>query len=293
MSRRPEHFENTAAASGAPSRPVLAVPVPPALRSAACDLRGRNVAVRLDVGGVEAVAVVSGPGDPLQWWAAIWDMIWPAAVIDVSDVTLPPGLNAVAWRDLDDDLNLYVPDALPPSRQRAAARKAMQAFRGRGWRTLLPASSAALLGAPDTGQFRQTSTPRAHVATWATVSAVLVVGAAAVYLAFAPQHHDRSAPGARSPAPGRTRTAVPVAQHRVSHRPGSRAAARPPRATPRAVTSGVQRRRAASPPARPSPGRRRTPGSGSTPGSQPTPVPSASPSGGQCVVVLGIRVCVP
>jgi hypothetical protein len=299
-SRRPGRFEIVATAAGEPRGPVPAVPVPSSLRGAACDLRGRDVVARLDVGGAEVVAAVSGPGDPVQWWTAIWDTVWPAAAtrpadstLPPGDSTLPPGLSALAWRDLDGELNLYVSAALPPARQWAAARKAMRASCGRGWRRLLPVPSAALPGAPGRGQSRQASAPRTHLASWVTLSAVLAAGAAAAFLTVTPQHYHRPAP--RAAAASRTRSAVPVAQHGASHHAGSRAAATPPKASPRAVTGGVPPGHAPPPSASPSPGGGRTPSARPTPGSQPTSTPSASPSpsptAGQCVVVLGVRIC--
>ena len=45
---------------------------PPSLLAAARDLRGHDVPVRLDVAGAEVIAVVGGPGDPREWWTAIW-----------------------------------------------------------------------------------------------------------------------------------------------------------------------------------------------------------------------------
>jgi hypothetical protein len=301
MTRRPGRFKIVPMAAGEPGRPVPAVPVPPSLRAAACDLRGRDVVARFDVGGAEVVAAVSGPGDPVQWWSAIWDMVWPPAAPRRGDSTLPPGLSALAWRDLDDELNLHVSAALPPARQRSAARKAMRASCGRGWRRLLPVPLAALRSAtgrapgraPGRGRSRQASAPRTHLASWVTLSAVLAAGAAAAFLTVTPQHHHRPAP--RAAAASRTRSAVPVAQHGASHNAGSRAAARPPKASPRAVTGGVPPGHAAPPSASPSPGGGRTPSARPTPGSQPTSTPGASPSpsptAAQCVVVLGVRIC--
>jgi hypothetical protein len=207
-------------------------------------------------------------GLPLRWWAAIWAVTWPAAVTGVSAPALPPGLHAVAWRDLDDELNLCASDALSPDRQRAAARKAIRASRGQGWRMLLPVPSAALPGAPGTGQVRHAGALRAHLAIWAAVSAVLAVGAAGAYLAFAPQHEHGPAPAARPSAPGRTHPGGPAAHDQVSRHRGSRAAARPPGPAPRASTSDVRPRQAPSRPARPSPGDRRTPGPSPAPASR-------------------------
>jgi hypothetical protein len=52
---------------------------PPNLLAAARDLRGHDVPVRLDVAGAEVIAVVGGPGDPREWWTAIWQTAGPDA----------------------------------------------------------------------------------------------------------------------------------------------------------------------------------------------------------------------
>jgi hypothetical protein len=88
LRRRLDWFETIAAAAGAaapgtdsqgtallstglPSTVPLA-PLPPNLLAAARDLRGHDVPVRLEVAGAEVIAVVGGPGDPREWWTAIW-----------------------------------------------------------------------------------------------------------------------------------------------------------------------------------------------------------------------------
>lgn len=72
LRRRLEAFEMIAAAAGAavPGSPVAAVP--PALVAAAGEERSTDVPVRLEVAGGEVFAVVGGPGDPREWWTAIW-----------------------------------------------------------------------------------------------------------------------------------------------------------------------------------------------------------------------------
>jgi hypothetical protein len=45
--------------------------VPAALTAAARELRAAEVPVRIDMAGGEVIAVVGGPGDPHEWWAAI------------------------------------------------------------------------------------------------------------------------------------------------------------------------------------------------------------------------------
>lgn len=103
LRRRLDWFEAIAAAAGAappgsylhgaglpseglPStRPPMAgqqtaVPAPPPnLLAAARDLRGHDVPVRLDVAGAEVIAIVGGPGDPRDWWKAIWQTAGPDA----------------------------------------------------------------------------------------------------------------------------------------------------------------------------------------------------------------------
>jgi hypothetical protein len=98
LRRRLDWFEAIAAAAGAarpgadlhgtelPSTPApragkqsTAPPPPPNLLAAARDLRGHDVPVRLDVAGAEVIAVVGGPGDPREWWTAIWQTAGPDA----------------------------------------------------------------------------------------------------------------------------------------------------------------------------------------------------------------------
>ncbi len=49
-------------------------PVPLTLVAAAGERRSADVPVRLDVAGSEVFAVVGGPGDPREWWTAIWQL---------------------------------------------------------------------------------------------------------------------------------------------------------------------------------------------------------------------------
>lgn len=54
-------------------------PLPANLLAAARDLRGHDVPVRLEVAGAEVIAIVGGPGDPREWWTAIWQAAGPDA----------------------------------------------------------------------------------------------------------------------------------------------------------------------------------------------------------------------
>jgi hypothetical protein len=74
LRRRVEAFEMIAAAAGAVMPDAPDAPVPPALVAAAGELRSSDVPVRLDVAGSEVFAVVGGPGDPREWWTAIWQL---------------------------------------------------------------------------------------------------------------------------------------------------------------------------------------------------------------------------
>jgi hypothetical protein len=73
---------STASPSTGPARAEQqsTVPAPPPnLLAAARDIRGHDVPVRLDVAGAEVIAVVGGPGDPREWWKAIWQTAGPDA----------------------------------------------------------------------------------------------------------------------------------------------------------------------------------------------------------------------
>jgi hypothetical protein len=72
LRRRLEAFEMIAAAAGAAVSAGPEAPVPPELIAAASERRSDDVPVRLDVAGDAVFAVVSGPGDPREWWTAIW-----------------------------------------------------------------------------------------------------------------------------------------------------------------------------------------------------------------------------
>ena len=57
-------------------------PAPPTLIAAAGNLRGHDVPVRLDVAGAEVIAILGGPGDPREWWTAIWQAAGPDAGLE-------------------------------------------------------------------------------------------------------------------------------------------------------------------------------------------------------------------
>jgi hypothetical protein len=79
LRRRLEFFEMIAAAAGAATDSLaVAAPVPAPLVAAARELRQQDVAVRLDAGGAEVIAVIGGEGDPREWWLAICRLASPA-----------------------------------------------------------------------------------------------------------------------------------------------------------------------------------------------------------------------
>ena len=64
-------------------------------------------------------------------------------MIRIERVALPAGLRAIAQRDTDGILVIYVSDVLDPLRQRAAVMEAVRASRRAGWRGGVPAGVAA------------------------------------------------------------------------------------------------------------------------------------------------------
>jgi hypothetical protein len=82
LRQRLDWFEEIAAAAGAAPtagrrNTLPSAPLPSSLLAAAGDLRGHDVAVQLEVAGASVVAVVGGPGDPREWWTAIWQAARP------------------------------------------------------------------------------------------------------------------------------------------------------------------------------------------------------------------------
>jgi hypothetical protein len=64
-------------------------------------------------------------------------------VIRIERVALPAGLRAIAQRDTDGILVIYVSDGLDAQRQRAAVMTAVRASRRAGWRGAVPVGLAA------------------------------------------------------------------------------------------------------------------------------------------------------
>jgi hypothetical protein len=80
LRRRLELFEAIASAAGAAAPDagwwgeiVPSAPMPASLLAAVGD-RETSSAVRLDVGGKDVIAIIGGPGDPREWWSAMWHL---------------------------------------------------------------------------------------------------------------------------------------------------------------------------------------------------------------------------
>jgi len=84
LKRRLEFFERIAEAAGAEvpapvsssrwAQSVAATQMPTSLVAAARVRTPRDVPIRLHVDGTQIIAVVNGPGDPREWWSAIWQL---------------------------------------------------------------------------------------------------------------------------------------------------------------------------------------------------------------------------
>ena len=86
LRQRLEVFEAIASAAGAAlpetswwGRIVPAAPMPASLRAAAANYASPDSTLRLDVDGTDVIAIIGGPGDPREWWSAVWSLTVPGA----------------------------------------------------------------------------------------------------------------------------------------------------------------------------------------------------------------------
>lgn len=86
LRRRLEVFEAIASAAGAAlpeanwwGEVVPEAPMPASLVAAAADYASPDSPVRIDVEGSDVIAIIGGPGDPRQWWSALWCLTVPEA----------------------------------------------------------------------------------------------------------------------------------------------------------------------------------------------------------------------
>ena len=236
-------------------------------------------------------------------------------MIRIERVILPDGLRALARRNENGDLVIYVSNAIDARRQRAAVMEAIRASRRAGWRAGLPIGIVLLAGLRLTAR-RATTAIRARPAAWtgAAVAGVTAVVVASILLPTSARSHD-PAPSAQPP-PQRGSTSLP------SRRPGAHHArsrgswqvqpvAAIPATSPSAPGGRPQSGQSSPVSAQQPPGFTRTPAPPSptsaapstappaptpTPSATPSPSPSPSVSGGQpgsCVPILVVRVCVP
>jgi hypothetical protein len=230
-------------------------------------------------------------------------------VIHVERVGLPDGLRALAYRDRRGNLVVYVSDGLDAKGQRAAIMEAIRASRRAGWQKpgLLPVGVGvlvtvrALLG-------RVGHTIGVRPAAWGAAATATALGASAagVFITSAPQPHRPLAAG-RPPGPGTALPSQPSGQqpggpaaHRRQGHPVAVASVSPGPGQP---ASSGKPRPAPTPPGSPPPGPAPAPSPAPSPSptsTQPAPAPSPSPAPsptagtpGICVVVLGIKVCLP
>jgi len=239
-------------------------------------------------------------------------------VIHLERVRLPDGLRALAYRDRNGNLVIYVSEGLDAKGQRAAIMAAIRASRRAGWRRtgLLPAGIVLFLAIRALlKRFRSTIGTRP--VAWGAAATATVVGASAagIFIASAPHPHGPSLAG-RPPGPGTTQPnqpsdqqaaghttrrhqVHPVAVAKVSPAPGQPASSGqpPPAPTAPAGPSPATPAPAPAPSSAPSPTASQPPPAPTPPPPPPpAPLPTPTPTGGTpgiCVIILGIKVCLP
>jgi hypothetical protein len=233
-------------------------------------------------------------------------------VIHLERVTLPRGLSALAHRDPDGNLVIFVSAALDASRQRAAVVEAIRATRRGTWRAGLPPVGLALVLGIKTAFRRVASAVRARPMAWgaaATATAAGVATAGALVITAPPPQHPPAAtgpatgPGAAAPLPQASRRppAHPGRHGRSGHGAGthvvssggSPSAGQPSAPGKPAPTSGGGGS-APSPAPSPQPSTAPAP-TEPAPAPSPSPSPSPSPTGGTgvCVTLLVVKACLP
>ena len=228
-------------------------------------------------------------------------------MIHLERVSLPRGLSALAHRDPDGNLLIFVSSALDATRQRAAVMEAIRATRRGTWRAGLPPVGLALVLGIKTGFRRVASALRTRPLAWGAAATATAAGVATVgALIVTAPHHGRP-PTAAGPGPEPSAT-QPLAQ------PGHRPAAGPGHHTRSGTGTRLVASNGAPTPGPSSAGKPRpTPASGGgspapTPNPQPEPSPSPAPTepapspsptptptggDGLCVTLLVVKACLP
>lgn len=217
-------------------------------------------------------------------------------MIHLERIALPDGLRALAHRDEQGNLVVYVSQTLDPASQRAAVTEAVRALRRGRWRAAPPAVGIALVLALRVWAGRAARVIRAHPAVWGTAAVTAVAGAAAAGLFLVPASHPNS-PAASGGEPGQTPSAAapsqPARQHPVptAHPPLSASTQPVPAAL---ISPGPgQTGPAGQPgpvPASTSPSEPASAASPATSGA-PSPAPSAPAGSATCIRLLGIHLC--
>jgi hypothetical protein len=237
-------------------------------------------------------------------------------MIRIERVILPNGLRAIARRDENGDLVIYVSNALDAGRQRAAVMTAVRASRRAGWRAALPVGVALLAGLR-LWLGRAATAIHARPAAWAASAVAVTAGVVAGGALLLTPPHPHS-PVASGQPPAGASLSPPHQQQGVPghHRRRVQPVAATPGTSP-GLPGGLAQAGQTSPmpgqpgPTAPGPGRTASPRPSQTPpapapstsppsvpspGPSPSPTPAPAPSGGKpgtCVILLGVRVCVP
>jgi len=195
-------------------------------------------------------------------------------VIHLERVRLPDGLKALAYRDRNGNLVIYVSEGLDAKGQRAAIVAAIRASRRAGWPKtgLLPVGIALFLGIRALlGRVGRAIGGRPVAWGGATTATVVGASAAGIFIASAPHPHGPSA--ARRPGvPSTVPLAQPSAQPPGEHTPRRRQVH--PVVVARISPAPGQPRPASTPQGRPAP----TPPPAPAPSPTPTPAPVPSPA---------------
>jgi hypothetical protein len=230
-------------------------------------------------------------------------------VIHLERVALPRGLSALAHRDPDGNLVIFVSATLNATRQRAAVMEAIRATRRGTWQAGLPPVGLALVLGAKTAFRRVASAVRVRPMAWGTAATATAAGVATVgaLIVTAPQPHRPPAATGAQPGPSAA-APLPQASRPPPAHPGHHGRSGHGAGTHVVSSGGSPSAGQPSAPGRPAP----TSGGGGggapapTPSPQPAPSPaptepapapspSPSPTGGTgvCVTLLVIKACLP
>jgi hypothetical protein len=222
-------------------------------------------------------------------------------VIHLERVSLPRGLSALAHRDPDGNLVIFVSTALDATRQRAAVMEAIRATRRGAWRAGLPPVGLALVLGIKTAFRRVASALRTRPLAWGAAATATAAGVATAGALIITAPHHGSPPTAAGPGPEPT-AALPQPSHRSPAHSGHHT--RPGSGTRLVASNGGptpgQPSGAGKPGPKPASGGGSPAPSPTEPAPEPSPsptepAPSPSPTGGDgvCVTLLVVKACLP